>query len=192
MRDNSNLHKQVRLYLGKTNWDYIAKTTEAEKKLFQEQLIDLSKSYIVYGNRDLLLKFKTFYLTRCIKSKPLYMQCYIDEYANAVTSNTKDEYGLNIDQDLIFLYIHEYSVSELGRSEAWLTGAILNKVASRNRDGLVTIILSEVRIPSLATSSELEVINLSGVIVRESIKSALAKEKFSNGEGKDRDYNMYS
>lgn len=192
MKDNSNLHKQVRLYLGKANWDYIAKTTEAEKALFQRQSLDLKKSYIVYGNRDLLLKFKTFYLTRCIKSKPLYMQCYIDEYASALTSNTKDEYGLNIDQDLIFLYIHEYSVSELGRSEAWLTGAILNKVASRNRDGLVTIILSEVKIPSLATSPELEVINLSDVVIKEGMKAILSKEKFANGEGKDSAYNMYS
>ena len=193
MRDNTNLHKQIRLYLGKANWDYIAKTTEAEQALFQQQNLDLTKSYIVYGNRDLLLKFKTFYLTRCIKTKPLYMQCYIDEYASALNSNTKDEYGLNIDQDLIFLYIHEYSVSELGRSEAWLTGTILNKVASRNRDGLVTIILSEVKIPSLATSSELEVINLSEVVLKEGMKTILSnREKFANGEGKDKTYNMYS
>lgn len=183
MKDNHNLHKQVRLYLGKENWNRISQTTEAEKELFQKQNIDLRESYIVYGSRDLLLKFKTFYLTRCIKSKPLYMQCYIDEYASALSSNTKDEYGLNIDQDLIFLYIHEYSVSDLGRSEAWLTGAILNKVASRNRDGLVTIILSEVKIPSLASSPELRIINLSDVAIKEGIRSALSKENFINGEG---------
>ena len=99
---------------------------------------------------------------------------------------------MNIDQDLIFLYIHEYSVSELGRSEAWLTGTILNKVASRNRDGLVTLILSEVKIPSLAGSPELEVINLSEVANKEVMKSILSKEKFANGEGKDKTYNMYS
>ena len=183
MRDNSNLSKQVRLYLGKANWSYISKTTEAEKALFIKQPLDLTKSYIVYGNRDILLKFKTFYLTRCIKTKPLYMQCYIDEYASALMSTTKDEYGLNIDQDLVFLYIHEYSVSDLGRSEAWLTGTILNKVASRNRDGLVTIILSEVKIPSLAESPELAIINLSEVTVKESLKAALSNcEKSTNGE----------
>ena len=111
------------------------------------------------------------------------MQCYIDEYATALTSSTKDEYGLNIDQDLIFLYIHEYSVSKIGRSEAWLTEAILNKVASRNRDGLVTIILSEVKVQPLAESPELEVINLSGVVIRESVRTILAESKFVNGEG---------
>ena len=173
MRDNSELHKQVRLYLGKSNWDYIAKTTESEKALFQGQNLDLTKSYIVYGSRDLLLKFKTFYLTRCIKTKPLYMQCFIDEYASALTYGTKDEYGLNIDQDLVFLYIHEYSVSEVGRSEAWLTGAILNKVASRNREGLVTIILSEVQVPSLAKSPELEIINLSETAGKERLRTIL-------------------
>ena len=180
-RDNE-IPKQVRLYLGKANWEFISKTTPNEQALFQKQNLDMSKSYIVYGNRNLLLKFKTFYLTRCIKSKPLYMQCYVDEYASALTSSTKDEYGLNIDQDLIFLYIHEYSVSKLGRSEAWLTETILNKVASRNRDGLITIILSEVKVQPLSESPELEVINLSGVIIKEAI-STIQKEKYANGEG---------
>ena len=191
MRDNSNLHKQIRLYLGKTNWDYIAKTTEAEKKLFQEQSINLSESYIVYGNRNLLLKFKTFYLTRCIKSKPLYSQCYIDDYMNTLKADTKDDYELNIDSDLLFLYIHEHSIPKYEKYEAWLTGAVLNKVASRNRDGLVTIILSEVKIPSLATSPELRVINFLEVTMKKEVKAALS-EKYMNGEGKDRDYNMYS
>ena len=175
--------KQVRLYLGKNNWDYISKTTPKEHALFQQQNLDLTKSYIVYGNRELLLKFKSFYLTRCVKAKPLYMQCYVDEYASALTSSTKDEYGLNIDQDLIFLYIHEYSVSKLGRSEAWLTETILNKVASRNRDGLVTIILSEVKVQPLTESPELEVINLSGVIMKESVRTILSESRFVNGEG---------
>jgi hypothetical protein len=181
-RDNE-IPKQVRLYLGKANWEFISKTTPNEQALFQKQNLDMSKSYIVYGNRDLLLKFKTFYLTRCIKSKPLYMQCYVDEYASALTSSTKDEYGLNIDQDLIFLYIHEYSVSKLGRSEAWLTETILNKVASRNRDGLITIILSEVKVQPLSESSELEVINLSGVVIKENVRTILSSTKFMNGEG---------
>jgi hypothetical protein len=181
-RDNE-IPKQVRLYLGKANWEFISKTTPNEQALFQKQNLDMSKSYIVYGNRDLLLKFKTFYLTRCIKSKPLYMQCYVDEYASALTSSTKDEYGLNIDQDLIFLYIHEYSVSKLGRSEAWLTETILNKVASRNRDGLITIILSEVKVQPLSESPELEVINLSGVVIKENVRTILSSTKFMNGEG---------
>lgn len=182
MRDKNDLSKQIMLYLGKVNWKYIAKTTEEEQNLFKKQKLDLTKSYVVYGNRDLLLKFKTFYLTRCIKSKPLYVQCYIDEYAAALTSATKDEYGLNIDQDLVFLYIHEYSVSELGRSEAWLTQTVLNKVASRNREGLVTIILSEVRVPSLSKSAELNVINLTGVSIKETAETVQKEKSLSSSD----------
>lgn len=185
MSKNLELFKFARLYLGQTNWEYLKKTSDGELALFQKAHIDLSQSYIVYGSKDLLNKFKAFYLTRCLKTRPLYMQCFVDEYAGSLMNNTKDEYGLNVDQDLVFLYIHEYSVSELGRSEAWLTGTILNKVASRNREGLVTIILSEVRVPSLAESSELKIINLSGVATKESIRSALSKDRFANGEGKD-------
>ena len=184
MRDNRDLHKQVRLYLGKSNWDYIAKTTEAEKALFKKQNIDLSKSYIVYGTRSLLLKFKTFYLTRCVKTKPLYMQCYADDYASALSSKTPDDFGLNVDQELIFLYIHEYSISEIGNSGAWLASTILNKVASRSRDGLVTIILSEWKVPSLAQSPELNVIDFFNIAKQGQIQSILASKKdLINREG---------
>lgn len=173
MSENLELFKFARLYLGQTNWEYLKKTSEVELALFQKQPINLENSYIVYGNKDILNKFKAFYLTRCLKTRPLYMQCFVDEYAGSLMTNTKDEYGLNVDQDLIFLYIHEYSVSDLGRSEAWLTQTILNKVASRNREGLTTIILSEVRVPSLATSSELSVINLMEAKIAETKQEAL-------------------
>ena len=182
MSKDLDLSKQIRLYLGKTNWDNLKKASPKEHAMFQKQLIDLEQSYIVYGGRNLLLKFKAFYLTRCIKEKPLYMQCYIDEYAIALSSSTKDDYGLNIDQDLIFLYIHEYSVSDLGRSEAWLTETILNKVASRNRDGLRTIILSEVRVPSLACSAELKVIDFAGVAMKE-VMNKISTSSISTSTG---------
>jgi hypothetical protein len=62
-----------------------------------------------------------------------------------------------------------------------LTETILNKVASRNRDGLITVILSEVRVPSLEDSSELKVINLSNVATKGSTK--IPTSSFINGEG---------
>ena len=185
MSTNLELFKFARLYLGQSNWENLKKTTPSELELFQKTFIDLKKSYIVYGNQNLLNKFKAFYLTRCLKTRPLYMQCFVTDYANELSTSTKDEYGLNVDQDLVFLYIHEHSISSLGRSETWLTETILNKVASRNRDGLVTIILSEIKVPSLAESSELETINLSEVVIKETMKTILTnKEKFINGEGK--------
>ena len=68
---------------------------------------------------------------------------------------------MNVDQDLIFLYKnnHEYS---FGNSETWLAETTRNKIANRNREGLVTVVLSEIRMPVLEESGELEVINLAG------------------------------
>lgn len=189
MSENLELFKFARLYLGQSNWEYLKKTTEGELALFQKQPINLKQSYIVYGNRDLLNKFKAFYLTRCLKTRPLYMQCYITEYANELTSGTKDDYGLNVDQDLIFLYIHSHSISTLGRSETWLTETTLNKVASRNRDGLTTVILSEIRVPSLEVPSELEVINLSEVAITETKQEAL--KSYVNGIGSNKNKVIY-
>ena len=158
-------------YLGERNCNFFKKITKDELKLFQKFPIDINKSYLVYGNTELLNKFKAFYLTRCIKKRPIYSQYFILEYAEALSGNTKDEFGLGIDQDLIFLYRHNH-MQTLGNSETWLRETILNKVAERNRDGLVTIILSEQRMQTLENCGELAVINLSKVVLNKTIQEA--------------------
>ena len=101
------------------------------------------------------------------------MQCFINEYAEELSSATKDETGLNVDQDLVFLYAHAHSISSLGRSETWLSETILSKISNRNRDGLVTIILSEVRISSIEDKAEFKIINLTNKALKESVKEIL-------------------
>ena len=180
MKDKKELTKQILLYLGKENAKWLLERTEKEKKLLNGLNLNLKKSYIVYGNKDILSKFKAHYLAINVKSHCTYGQYYVDEYVNSITSPTKDDYGLNIDQDLVFIYVHEYSISTIGNTELWITGVILNKVANRNRSGLVTIILSEARIPLLDKSSELEVINLSKVVKMETIQEAAKEIKLSS------------
>jgi hypothetical protein len=180
MSKDLELFKFARLYLGQTNWENLRKTTQSELALFQKFPLNIRQSYIVYGNANLLNKFKAFYLTRCLKTKPLYMQCFINEYAEELSSATKDETGLNVDQDLVFLYAHAHSISSLGRSETWLSETVLNKISNRNRDGLVTIILSEVRMSSLEDKSELKIINLAGKALKESVKEILNTSTTSN------------
>lgn len=188
MTENLELFKFTRLYLGQMNWKLIKETSENELKLFQKIPIDVSKSYIVFGNLSTLSKFRAFYLTRCIKKRPLYSQYSMYEYASELSSSSKDEYGLNVDQDLIFLYRHEHAFS-LGNSETWLVETILNKVADRNRDGLVTIILSEMRMPALEESGELEFINLSGKITAQAVSNILkSSKKDQNVNGEFTDY----
>ena len=179
MSENLELIKFIRLYLGQNNYENLKKISKEEFEIFKKVPINLDKSYFIFGNTELLNKYKAFYLTRCVKKRPLYSQYFMDEYAQALSSATKDEFGLNVDQDLIFLYKnnHEYS---FGNSEAWLRETVLNKVSNRNRDGLITVILSELRMPILEESDELEFINLaseySSVITRNVLNSTSIKE----------------
>ena len=166
---NVELLEFAEKYLGEYNWSFFKKITKDDFKLFQKFPIDVNKSYLVYGNTELLNKFKAFYLTRCVKKRPIYSQYFILEYAETLSGNTKDEFGLGIDQDLIFLYRHNH-MQTLGNSETWLRETVLNKVAERNRDGLVTVILSEQRMQTLETCGELEVINLSKVVLNKTIQ----------------------
>ena len=173
MENDLELFKFTKLYLGNNNWNYLKKTSKEEFELFKKYDIDLSKSYIVLGSSDLLNKFKAFYLTRCIKRRPLYDQFYMDVYASQISSTVKDDFGLNVDSDLIFLYKNNHSFT-FGNSDAWLKETVLNKIANRNRDGLVTIILTEMSLPTLENSGELIPINLAGVIMNQNKTKSLS------------------
>lgn len=188
MNQNLELFKYTRLYLGKVNWNLMKKTSKAELAMFQKVPIDLNKSYFVYGSENILKKFRAFYLTRCIKSKPLYAQYSMIEYASVLSSDVKDEFGLNIDIELLFLYKHKHAYT-IGKSDDWLNETILMKVADRNRDGLVTIILSEASMPVLENSGELTVINFAGITCAKDKKAAL--EDMSSGMGSSKSATFY-
>ena len=166
------LFKYARLYLGPDNWDFIRSTTEKELALFKKVKLNMSSSYFVKGNKEILNKFKAFYLTRCLKNRPLFTQCSIYEYAEGMSSADKDEFGLNVSKDLLFLYMHEHIFS-LGNSRLWLTETIINKVADRNRVGLITIILSEISVSEFEKCGEMKVVNLGGATISESTEEAL-------------------
>ena len=188
MTDNLELIKFIRLYLGQTNWEYAKKTSDDDLKLFQKYSKDIEKldrSYLVLGTEELLKKFKAFFLTRCIKKRPLYAQYSMYDYATELSSVTKDDGGLNVDMDLVFLYRHKHQMVT-DKAEDWLVETVLNKVANRNRDGLVTVILSEISMPTLETSGELEVVNLSGVAMsnrKEDVLKRIKSEGTSSSSG---------
>lgn len=176
MTENLELLKFTRLYLGQTNWELIKKTSERELKLFQKKPIDIDKSYLVLGTEDLLKKYRAFFLTRCIKKRPLYAQYSMHDYATELSSGIRDDGGLNVDMDLIFLYRHKHQMVT-DKAEDWLVETVLNKVANRNRDGLTTVILSEIGMPTLESSGELIVVNLSGAAVNGRKEYVLKKIK---------------
>ncbi len=171
-----DLFKYARLYLGPDNWEFIRKTSKEELLIFQSIDLNTSDSYFVKGNNSLLNKFKAFYLTRCLKKKPLYTQCSIYEYADGVCSADKDEFGLGVAKDLLFLYMHEH-ISSIGNSRKWLTETVVNRIADRNRIGLVTVILSETKVPEFEECGELKIIDLS------SAQTSSSKANMENYKG---------
>ena len=165
------LFKQIRLYLGTDNWEKMKETSESELLLFKKFDININKSYYVKGNQDILNKFKSFYLTRCLKKHPLYTTCSLYEYAEGMTSADKDEYGLSVSKDLLFLYMHKHG-SFLGNSRVWLTETVINRIADRNRKGLVTVILSEMSMTEFEDCGEMDIIDLGGSIVSSRVAEA--------------------
>ena len=174
-----DLFKQVRRYLGPDNWEVMRSTSESELLLFKKFDIDVDKSYYVKGNKSILGKFKSFYLTRCLKKHPIYYTCSLYEYAEGLSSADKDEFGLNVSKDLLFLYMHEHQPS-LGNSRIWLTETVIGRVADRNRKGLVTVILSEIGVSEFEKCGEMEVIDLGGSIISSKVAEACKEISRSN------------
>lgn len=176
MLKDINLIKFAKKFLGDYHWDYARKTTKEELELFKKNNIKSNKSYLVLGTPDVLNKFQAFYLTRCIKDKPDYKQFHLDSYVDAIFSDTMDESGLGIDVDLIFIYKNDCEFPS-EKAESTICNAVLNKITNRNRDGLSTVILTEMQLPMLQKSKELEFINLlklvrnSGLGLSEALKS---------------------
>lgn len=188
------LMKQIRLYIGKENWSLARhKTTDKEKTLLKSLSFDITKSCFVFGKEDMLNKFRAFFLIRCAcaKLRPTFSQYSMNEYASVLSSGVRDDFGLNIDIELLFLYKHRH-VYEIGKSNDWLNETILSKVADRNRDKLVTVVLSETRMPILESSGEFQIINLAGVLYTEEKKKAI-EQRMQNGVGAtNQEYTDYS
>ena len=136
----------------------------------------------------MLKKFKAFYLTRCLKKRPLFTQCSLYEYAEGMSSADRDEFGLNVSKDLLFLYMHQH-IFTIGKSRAWLTETVINKIADRNRVGLVTIILSELEVSEFENCGEMKIINLGNFIKAIKAEEALKEIK---PEGNSKKFENYS
>lgn len=160
--NNTELFKYLRLYLGQDSWNLLRKITPKELKMFQKVDINTDISYFVKGNQDILMKFKAFYLTRCVKKKSLYTQCSIYDYAEGFSTADNDEFGLSVSKDLLFLYMHCH-ITDLGRSRQWLTSTVINKIADRNRIGLVTVLLSEISVSEFETCGEMKVVDFGAI-----------------------------
>lgn len=158
MLDKQEAKESIDSYLGEKEKGVLRTLTPPVLKLFMSKRIKLDVSYYVRGNRDLLSKFKAFYLATCLKetNRPKYSMQMISDRAQMLSSGSTEELGAD---EVLFLYAHKVG-KDIGKSEEWLAKTIINDVANRNRKGYVTVILSERNLDLIQECGELVTISL--------------------------------
>lgn len=153
MLDKQEAKESIDSYLGEKEKEVLKTLTPSVLKLFMSKRIKLDKSYYVRGNRDLLSKFKAFYLASCLKevNRPKYSMQMISDRAQILSGGAIEELGAD---EVLFLYAHKVG-KDLGKSEEWLAKTIINDIANRNRKGYVTIVLTERSIELIQDCGEL-------------------------------------
>ena len=165
-----DVNKEIESYLGEDNLKLIRSLTEGELAKLKSYKINPSQSYFVKGSKEKLDKFMAYFLAKCVYSRPSYMKIMLKEYIEGyLDRHDEGTFLLGADKQLLFLYLHK-EVSGIGNTDAWIGTSTLDKVANRNRKGLVTVVLSERTFDILEESSEFKVIQLGGATITESVK----------------------
>lgn len=121
---------------------------------FKSLNIDYKKTYLIYCTNYLRLRqFATFYL---ILKYARFQTVNMYDFASDLCDNREDLF----EKEVMILFNHKHEVN-VGNTENWLLTTILNKVATRNREGYRTLLLTERKLKSLEDSGEFEVIELS-------------------------------
>ncbi len=150
--------KRVFDYLQKYLGQYNVYVSPKEEELFTQLNIESDKSYLVY-NKDYntLKKFVSYYLT-------LRDYDYISYDFNDYTSNYTDPEKDIVYSELLILRYHS-GVFEFGKAGSLLRDVLVSTITSRNRAGLITLVLAEKDLPYLNNSPEIRAIKLGDVHV---------------------------
>ena len=154
-----DINQEIDDYLGE-NKKLIKSLTKEDYKTLKALNIDTAKSYFVKGDQKKLLKFMAYFILKGVLERPSYSKVMLKEYVEG-TLDRSDELSsiLGTERQLLFLYLHR-EVSGIGNTEAWIATTSLDKITTRNRKGLVTVVLSERDFPILEKSEELISVDL--------------------------------
>lgn len=161
--------ESISIYLGKENLEALKSMTSDEYKKFKSFNLNPSKnSYFVKGDRKSLLKFRAFFVALCAYERYSYSTFMIKDYIEGLAERNDDlSFLAGAERELLFLYVHGES-SGTGNSEIWLASSTVDRIASRKRKGLITVVLSERSFPIIEASEDVEVINLTNVKISKS------------------------
>lgn len=167
-QDAKLLRDEISAYLGTDKTRILDDFSDEDWKKFQNLHINAERSYFVKGSPKRLKKFEAYFLFLCAYKKPLYNKYLVEDYKDILTApmkaNSEEFDEIGADRELIFLYMHNVEMG-VGNTTNFVTVTILNKIANRNRQGNVTVILSERDFPAFQNTSELNTIDLGGASV---------------------------
>lgn len=120
---------------------------------FKSLNIDYKKTYLVFcTDYERLRQFATFYL---VLKYARFQTVNMYDFASDLCDNREDLF----EKEVMILFNHKHEIN-LGNTENWLLTTILNKVATRNREGYRTLLLTERRLPTMEKSGEFNCIDL--------------------------------
>ena len=182
MSKDSSLREEISAYLGRKRTKVLDNLSQEDWEKLKNLEVSPTKSYFIKGSRSSLKKFEAYFLFLCAYNKPLYHKYLITEYAERLSKPATDALDdlIGVDKELIILYMHNVQVG-VGNSVNWLVTTVLNKVANRNREGNVTIILSERDFIPFQDSKELINIDLGGATRSVQVEDALKNDSQSTG-----------
>ena len=167
-QDAKLLRDEIAAYLGTDRTKILDNFKDDDWKKFQGLHVNPKCSYFVKGSPKRLKKFEAYFLFLCAYKKPLYNRYLIEEYKDILTApmkaNSEELDEIGSDRELIFLYMHNVEMG-VGNTTGFVTVTILNKIANRNRQGNVTVVLSERDFPAFQNTAELKVIDLGGASI---------------------------
>ena len=173
--------ESIEIYLGEDNLKYMHSITPEEYDLFTSFNLSTKKSYFVKGTEKLLKKFKAFFIALCSFERYSYATAMLKEYIEGLSDKSDEMTSiLGVERELLFLYLHR-EASGVGGTDAWLCTAAIDRVANRDRKGLVTVILSERAVPAFEASKELKTINLGKFAKAISEVAEASKENSTSG-----------
>ena len=169
--------ESIKEYLGEENYKVLKSITLDEYNELISFNISPVKSYFVKGVAPKLKKFQAYFIAVCSQKRYSYSTFMMKDYVTGLAERNDDlTFLMGADKELLFLYLHG-ETSGIGNTDAWLGYSALDKIANRNRKGLVTVVLSERDFPLFEGSSELEKINLGGAVTAKTVEAAVNKVK---------------
>lgn len=160
-----DVNDSINIYVGEENLKVLRNITKKEYELLQSLNLNSTSSYFVKGSRNQLKMFKAFFIAKCAYERYSYAECQLKEYIEGLQDREDDfSFLTGVERELLFLYLHKES-SGIGNTDNWLATTALDKITSRNRKGLITVLLSERDFPIVEESDEVKVIDMGGAVM---------------------------